>query len=47
MDICEKINYITGKIVAYLLLIVYPFVMHNILIRIINICYSIFIIPDE
>ena len=30
MDICEEINYITGKIVAYLLLIVYPFVMHNI-----------------
>ena len=29
-NICEKINYITGKIVAYLLLIVYPFVMHNI-----------------
>ena len=27
MDICEEINYITGKIVAYLLLIVYQFVM--------------------
>lgn len=29
MNIFEKINYMTGKIVVYLLLIVYTFVMHN------------------
>lgn len=29
MEITEKINYVLGKIVVYMLLIVYPFVMHN------------------
>ena len=29
MEITDKINYVLGKTVVYMLLIIYPFVMHN------------------
>ncbi len=29
MEITERINYIVGKIVVYMMILVYPFVMHN------------------